>query len=154
VVTKNSIFCDITPCSPLKVNRSFGRNSRLHLQGRRINQARDQREEGSKQRACYLLSWLAYSSTLKMEVTCSSKLRLTFNGLYGGISQKIELFIKLLIILTFSPTQYSNVLRAGHVKNLGSIPGRDNTLFFSLQRPDWFGTHSTCFPKGGTISQE
>jgi hypothetical protein len=29
-----SIFLDITPCSPLKINRHFGRKFRLHLQGR------------------------------------------------------------------------------------------------------------------------
>jgi hypothetical protein len=44
VVMKSSIFWDITPCSPLKVNRSFGGTYRLHLQGRRISRARDQRE--------------------------------------------------------------------------------------------------------------
>jgi hypothetical protein len=37
------------------------------------------------------ISCLAYSSTLKMEATCSLKNRLTFNGLDGVISQKIEL---------------------------------------------------------------
>jgi hypothetical protein len=40
----NSImFWDITPCSPLKVNRRFGETYRLHLQGK-INRARYQRE--------------------------------------------------------------------------------------------------------------
>jgi hypothetical protein len=39
VATKNSILMDITLCSPLKVNPSFGGTSRLHLQGRRIRQA-------------------------------------------------------------------------------------------------------------------
>jgi hypothetical protein len=34
----------------------------------------------------------AYSSTLKMEVTCSSEMLVTFNGLDGIISQKIGLF--------------------------------------------------------------
>jgi hypothetical protein len=46
---------DITPCSPLKVNRRFGGTYRLYLLGRRINQARNQREAGSKQRAVSLL---------------------------------------------------------------------------------------------------
>jgi hypothetical protein len=35
---------DITPCSPLKVKRRFGRTYRLHLQVRRISRARNQRE--------------------------------------------------------------------------------------------------------------
>jgi hypothetical protein len=40
VVMKRSIFCNITPCSPLKVNRHFGGICRLRLQSRRISQAR------------------------------------------------------------------------------------------------------------------
>jgi hypothetical protein len=56
VVMKSSIFWDITPCSPLKVNRRFGWTCHLHLQGRRISQARNQREARSKQSTdCYLL---------------------------------------------------------------------------------------------------
>jgi hypothetical protein len=46
---KSSIFWDITACSPLKVNLRFGGTCRLHRQGRRIIQARKQREAGSKQ---------------------------------------------------------------------------------------------------------
>jgi hypothetical protein len=45
---KSSIFWDITPRSPLKVNRRFGGTYRLHLQGRRISQARNQREADNK----------------------------------------------------------------------------------------------------------
>jgi hypothetical protein len=52
VVMKCSIFWDITTCSPLKINRRFGGICRLHIQGRRISQARNQREAGSNQ-------WLA-----------------------------------------------------------------------------------------------
>jgi hypothetical protein len=39
VVMKSSTFWYITPFSPLEVNRHFGGTFRLHLQGRRINQA-------------------------------------------------------------------------------------------------------------------
>jgi hypothetical protein len=38
VVMKSSIFWDITPCSPLKVNRHFGRTCRIYFKGRRISQ--------------------------------------------------------------------------------------------------------------------
>jgi hypothetical protein len=41
----SAIFWDITPCSPLKFNRRFGRTFLLHLQGRRISQARKQPEK-------------------------------------------------------------------------------------------------------------
>jgi hypothetical protein len=47
MVMKTSIFWDIMPCSPVKVNRLFeGKN--LHLQGLRINQVRNQQEVNSK----------------------------------------------------------------------------------------------------------
>jgi hypothetical protein len=36
MVMKSSIFWDITPCSPLKVNRHFGGTYRLHRQGRSL----------------------------------------------------------------------------------------------------------------------
>jgi hypothetical protein len=52
VLTAVVIFWDITPCSPLKVNRRFGGTCRLHLQGRIISQARNQQESRS---ARYLL---------------------------------------------------------------------------------------------------
>jgi hypothetical protein len=50
VVIKSSILWDITPCSPLKVNRRFGETYRLHLLGRRISQTRKKQKS-----ACFLL---------------------------------------------------------------------------------------------------
>jgi hypothetical protein len=41
---KSSFSWDITPNGPLKVNRLFGGTCPFHLQGRRISQARNQRE--------------------------------------------------------------------------------------------------------------
>jgi hypothetical protein len=57
VVIKNPVFWDITPCCPLKINRNFGEIFRLHLQDRRINQARNQYEEVNKQQyySCFCL---------------------------------------------------------------------------------------------------
>jgi hypothetical protein len=43
VLTPVVIFWDITPCSPLKVNRRFGGIYRPHHHGRRISRARYQR---------------------------------------------------------------------------------------------------------------
>jgi hypothetical protein len=73
----SSIFWDITPCSPLKVNRRFGGTYRTHLQGRRIRRARNQRES----------RWQAVPP----------KRRLTFNELHGVISQKIALFTLIIV---------------------------------------------------------
>jgi hypothetical protein len=41
LVLRCSVFWDITPCSALKINGRSGVTCRFHLQGRRINQARD-----------------------------------------------------------------------------------------------------------------
>jgi hypothetical protein len=68
---KISIFWDITPSSPLKINRSFGRTCRLHHQDRWINRARTSS-------AFTLDSCLAYSSTLKTEETCPSETSVDF----------------------------------------------------------------------------
>jgi hypothetical protein len=48
---KSIIFWDITPCSPLKINRRFGGIYRLNLQGRRISRARTSVKAGGKQLA-------------------------------------------------------------------------------------------------------
>jgi hypothetical protein len=48
MIMKSPNFWDITFCSPLKVNRRFGGTCRLHLQSRRISQARIEHEAGSK----------------------------------------------------------------------------------------------------------
>jgi hypothetical protein len=47
VVMKGTIFWDITPCSPLSVNRRFGETYRFHLQG--IRRARTSVKAGGKQ---------------------------------------------------------------------------------------------------------
>jgi hypothetical protein len=49
VVMESTIFWDITPCSPLKVNGRFGGTYHLYLQGRRIREARNSVIAGDKQ---------------------------------------------------------------------------------------------------------
>jgi hypothetical protein len=49
MVMKSSIFWDIPPCRPLKVNRRFGGTFLFHLHGGRIRQTRNRHEVGSKQ---------------------------------------------------------------------------------------------------------
>jgi hypothetical protein len=53
-VMKSSVFRDITPCSLLEVNRRVEGTCRLHIQGRRLSQSKDQHEAGSKQRHYFL----------------------------------------------------------------------------------------------------
>jgi proline racemase len=47
VVMKGSTLSDIKPCSPVKVNQSFGGTYYLHLQDQRVGQARNKHEAGS-----------------------------------------------------------------------------------------------------------
>jgi hypothetical protein len=95
---KITIFWDITLCSPLKVNRRFGGIHRLHLQGRKINQARSQRGAGY---ACYLLS----SHLL---------LGLFFDPEDGGdiFLRNIRLFPNDTVVGQFSRYSVSNVCRS------------------------------------------
>jgi hypothetical protein len=66
VTIKSAVFCVVTPRISERTRR-FGATYRLHLQGRRVNQARN------KSRLNLLFSCLAYYLTLKMEAICSSE---------------------------------------------------------------------------------
>jgi ferredoxin-thioredoxin reductase catalytic subunit len=90
VVMKSSIFWDITPCSLLKINRRFG-GTCLHLQGRRISHARNQRES-RWQISCWFLASLILRPRRWVQHV-PPKRRLTFNVLHGVTSQKMHLFI-------------------------------------------------------------
>jgi hypothetical protein len=61
---KSIVFWDMTPCSPLSVNRRFGGTYRPHLQGRRNKLSK---KPANKQVATLI------SSTLNMEAICSSE---------------------------------------------------------------------------------
>jgi hypothetical protein len=69
------ILWDITPCSPLKVNRRFGETYRLHLQDRKISRARNQL---CLPPAFMLVCYSAYLSTPKMKAICSSETSVDF----------------------------------------------------------------------------
>jgi hypothetical protein len=82
MMTKSAISWDITPCSPSKINRRFGRPYRLHLQ---------------QSSACHLhsrwfLARLIFLPWIWRRYVPPNR-RLTFNGLHDVISQKIVLFI-------------------------------------------------------------
>jgi hypothetical protein len=70
VVMKSSIFWDIMSCSLLKVNRRFERTCCLYFLGRRISQARTQRES-------------KWQSSIIRRLHVPSKSRLTFRRLHG-----------------------------------------------------------------------
>jgi hypothetical protein len=92
VVMKSSIFWDKLPCGPFEINRLFGGTCRLNLQGRGISSA------CGTQLACYLLSRCfpvchILRTLWRRRRHVTPKRLLTFNGLHGIISQKIEQFI-------------------------------------------------------------
>jgi hypothetical protein len=70
-VKRTTFFWDITPCSPLKVNRCFGGTHSLYHHSRRISRA-------SLLLAFMLVSCLAYSLTLKVETIRSSETSIDF----------------------------------------------------------------------------
>jgi hypothetical protein len=98
----SSILWFIASCSPLKVNRHYGGICRLHLQGRRISQARKQHEAGSK-----LFSCSAYW-TLKMEATRSSETSVDFQQATRCVIPEDKL-LKRFVSLTY----YSLLLSTG-----------------------------------------
>jgi hypothetical protein len=83
----SSVFWGITTYSLLKLNQHFGGTCHLHLQSKTIRQARNQHEAVSKQGPGLLADCFMLAPCL----TCLPKCRLTFNQLYGIMSQKKEL---------------------------------------------------------------
>jgi hypothetical protein len=90
---KSYIFWDITPCSPVKVNRLF----RGPVASIFRVEASDKQENSTKQapsRALFaawfmLVSCFAYSSTLKVEVICSYEIPVDFHrATWRYISEK------------------------------------------------------------------
>jgi hypothetical protein len=97
--SNNTSLRYITPCSLLKFNRRFGETYHLHLQGRRISRARNQRE--SRWQAGHLARLILPPWRWRRYVL--PKRRLIFNRLQGVISQKMVLFITTAV-RTSNPT--------------------------------------------------
>jgi hypothetical protein len=83
-----SVFCDITPCSPLKVNWHFGRAFCLQFQGRRVSQSP----------SCWFLAWLIIRP-YKLMWYIPPTLRSALDRLYVYISQKVKVFSKMLSVI-------------------------------------------------------
>jgi hypothetical protein len=85
---KSNVFWDITPCSPLSINRRFGGTSPP--------------AGATCFRAGFLLN--LFFGTWRRRRYVPPKRQLTLNGLHGLISQKIVLFITTAV-RTSNPTQ-------------------------------------------------
>jgi hypothetical protein len=95
---KSSISWDITLYSPLQANGRFGGICRLHFQGRKISQARNQLAASRHLLHVGFLLGLLFESE-DVGYTFPPKRRLTFSRLHGVISQKIEYFSLIIIYL-------------------------------------------------------
>jgi hypothetical protein len=100
----NIIFWDMTPCSPLRVNRRFGGTCPLHLQGRPWR-------------------WRLYDPP---------KRRLTLNKLHGVMSQNMILFITNAV-KTSNPTRLCTlVFFILHICLKKKLPEDDSVVLLSL----------------------
>jgi hypothetical protein len=113
LLMKGSIFWGITKCSPLKVNRRFGGNCRLHLHSWKISQVRKQHEADSKLFLLPISCWFLALVTVQPRIWrrhLPTKRWLTFNGQHGVISLKIELFIITAVrtSILFGTVKYPN----------------------------------------------
>jgi hypothetical protein len=70
---RRSVFLNVRPCSPVKLNWRFGGTCRFHLQDRRESQTRNHAS------SFMLVSCLAYSSTLTTGAICSFEMSLDFH---------------------------------------------------------------------------
>jgi hypothetical protein len=69
---KGSVFLDVIPRNPVKVNQHFGGTCHLHFQGQSVSQEKKKNISAAAD-LCLLASCLAYSSTVKLEAVCSSE---------------------------------------------------------------------------------
>lgn len=71
VVIKSYFFWDITSYRPLKVDQGFGGIFRFHVQGIRINEARNQHEDESKHSTTlYPRRYFCSEVNIKLSISC------------------------------------------------------------------------------------
>jgi hypothetical protein len=107
MVMKSSVFWDITPCSPLKVNRRFGETCHVFSSAYHLLSG-------------WFLAWLMFQPR-RWRQHVPPKRRLTFSGLHGAKSQKIEFFIVIIVLKLL----FSNYPRSRSVSIVSSL------LFFT-----------------------
>jgi hypothetical protein len=97
-----SVFRDIMPCCPLKVNRWFGRTLRLYLQDWRVSQARNQQESNQE-------------STIKQAASKTLYRAGFLLGLLINLSDGGDMFLRNVAWLSMNSTQpYNPEVRTLH----------------------------------------
>jgi hypothetical protein len=89
----SSVFWDITPFSPFKINRCFGVTCRLHPHGLKMSRGTN--------------SFSAHSSTLKMDGTCSSEKSVDFKLTKRHYTSEDIIFQLLACQKNYSPSSYA-----------------------------------------------
>jgi hypothetical protein len=87
MITNRCTFWDIMSCSLLEANRPFRGTCGLHIQDRKVRQARNLYKKGSN------LSQITFRGNVSLPGR-----RFTFNGLHDVISQKREIFMNSVVI--------------------------------------------------------
>jgi hypothetical protein len=101
---KSTIFWNITPRSPLSVNRRFGGTYRLNLQGRKNKFNKKPAWQPMVLATCSHAGFLLnlFSRPWRWRRYLPPKRRLTLNGLQDVVSQKMALFI-IIAVRTSNP---------------------------------------------------
>jgi hypothetical protein len=118
---KSPSFRDITPCSPLKVNRCFGSTCYLP-QGRRISLWLCLLSA-----SCWILAWLI----LRTWTHIPPKRLLTFNGLHGVIFQNIGIFISTTVIT--SNHTHCFIMESMNLWAAGTITPKSKAIIYKIR---------------------
>jgi hypothetical protein len=131
---------NITPYSPLKVNRHFERACRLRLLRRRISQTRDQHEAGSKQSDTLWIIWRSNGEDRRT---------LPFYNEMGEFVAGRRIYFLYVCALGFPLEKCTNTFNKPGCLSRYSDDGRDSNFsrgkkcFASPYRPDRFwGLHT------------
>jgi hypothetical protein len=161
------VVCETLPCTPLKVNRRFGGTFRLQLEvGEQAMQ------ETSMKQVVSITLLIIRPWRWRWHVP--PKRPLTFNGLHGVISQKMELFITTAV-RTSNPTCLTTLI---FLSSFVALDNRSSELlftcitnstgggkalhcvitnsgfvdFFYISRPKWGGSKGRPARKAGNLT--
>jgi hypothetical protein len=110
---ENTIFWEITQCSPMKSDGSFGRICQLLLQGRRISQARNPRKTYSKAGSKFKGRYLFHACFLQGLFFDSEDGGDTFLRNFGSISTKYTglIFLTTELLITTAARTWNSIMR-------------------------------------------
>jgi hypothetical protein len=154
VIMKRSLCWNITPFHLLRFKWRYGEKCRLHLQGRRMSQAKNQHEAGSKICLYFLPDSCCILARLNLIFwKCwwyiSPKRHFTFNGL-RGVEDRTP-FVTRAFKTCYLLSVFLCMIR---LRGRGSSPGRVKNFHFSmLSRPALWSTQPPIQWVPGALSR-